>query len=83
MPLTPTEREILAMENLWWQHSGAKDAEIRKRFDMSATRYHQVLNALLDREDALAHNPIVVKRLRDLRSTRQRSRGARSLGLGE
>jgi hypothetical protein len=46
---------------------------------MSPTEYYQVLNALLDDESALAHDPMLVKRLRRMRATRQRGRGARRL----
>lgn len=79
--LTPRERDILALERLWWQYAGAKEQAIRDQFDMSATRYYQVLNALIDREDALAFDPLLVKRLRRLRSSRARTRTARRLGI--
>jgi hypothetical protein len=78
--LTHREREILAFERQWWKYAGAKEQAIRDHFGMSATRYYQVLNALLDREDALAADPMLVKRLRRLRATRQRTRSARRLG---
>ena len=48
---------------------------------MSSTRYYQVLNALIDRPEALAVDPMLVKRLRRLRSARQRQRSARRLGI--
>lgn len=79
--LSDRERDILAMERLWWQYAGAKEQAIRDQFDMSTTRYYQVLNALIDREDALAHDPLLVKRLRRMRAQRQRSRSARRLGF--
>lgn len=79
--LTDRDVEILAMERLWWKYAGLKEQAIRDKFDMSATRYYQVLNALIDREDALAHDPLVVKRLRKMRAARQRSRSARRLGI--
>jgi len=79
--LTVRDREILSLERLWWQYSGAKEQAIRDKFEMSATRYYQVLNALIDREDALAFDPLLVKRLRRLRSQRHRSRSARRLGI--
>ena len=79
--LSERDREILALERLWWQYAGAKEQAIREKFDMSATRYYQVLNALIDREDALAFDPLLVKRLRRLRTGRQRSRSARRLGI--
>ncbi|MEQ3551851.1 DUF3263 domain-containing protein [Pseudonocardia nematodicida] len=75
------EREILAFEAQWWKYAGAKEQAIRELFDMSATRYYQVLNALVDKPEALAADPLLVKRLRRLRSSRQRTRAARRLGL--
>ena len=79
--LTAREREILAFERQWWKYAGAKEQAVRELFDMSATRYYQVLNALIDRPDALAFDPMLVKRLRRMRATRQRARSARRLGL--
>jgi Protein of unknown function (DUF3263) len=74
-PLGEREREILAFERKWWKHAGAKDQAIRDRFQLSSTRYYQLLNRLLDDPDALAHDPILVQRLRRLRATRSRARG--------
>jgi hypothetical protein len=79
--LSATEREILAFERQWWKYAGAKEQAIKDLFDLSATRYYQVLNALIDRPEALVHDPMLVKRLRRLRTTRQRTRSARRLGL--
>jgi hypothetical protein len=78
--LTEREREILAFERQWWRYAGAKEQAVRDLFDLSATRYYQVLNALIDRPEALTHDPMLVKRLRRLRTTRQRQRSARRLG---
>lgn len=72
--LTDQEREILAIEKLWWQYAGAKEQAIRDRLGLSATQYYQQINALIEREDALAYDPLVVKRLRRLRDQRKRSR---------
>jgi hypothetical protein len=77
--LTRREREILAFERQWWKYAGAKEQAVKDLFDMSATRYYQVLNALIDRHEALAHDPMLVKRLRRLRAARQRARSARRL----
>ncbi len=74
------DREILVFEQKWWKYAGAKEQAIRELFDMSATRYYQVLNALVDRPEALAADPMLVKRLRRLRTSRQRARAARRLG---
>jgi hypothetical protein len=80
--LTARDREILSFERQWWKFAGAKEQAVRELFDMSSTRYYQVLNSLIDRPAALAHDPMLVKRLRRMRQTRQRARSARRLGLG-
>ncbi|WP_105031252.1 DUF3263 domain-containing protein [Arthrobacter ruber] len=80
LALGDREQRMLALEREWWKYSGAKEQAIRDLFNMSATHYYQVLNALIDTEAALAHDPMLVKRLRRLRSTRQRARSARRLG---
>jgi hypothetical protein len=79
-PLSDREQQMLALERQWWKYAGAKEQAIRELFDLSATHYYQLLNALIDREDALAHDPMLVKRLRRLRTSRQRARTARRLG---
>ncbi len=81
-PLSARDREVLAFERQWWKYAGSKEQAIRELFDMSATRYYQVLNTLIDRPEALAHDPMLVKRLRRVRQSRQRARSARRLGLG-
>ena len=78
--LSDRDREILAFERQWWKYAGAKEQAVRELFDMSATRYYQLLNALIDDPAALAHDPMLVKRLRRMRSSRQRARTARRLG---
>jgi hypothetical protein len=86
-PMTPgdalsdRDRSILEFERQWWKYAGAKEQAIRDLFDMSATRYYQVLNALLDNPAALEADPMLVKRLRRMRATRQRARSARRLGI--
>ena len=80
--LPAREREMLAFEGQWWRYAGAKEAAIRERFGMSATRYYQVLNTLVDRPEALALDPLLVRRLRRMRAARQRQRPDRTLGSG-
>ena len=72
--LTEREAQILAFEGRWWKHAGSKEQAIRDTFGLSSTRYYQLLNALLDNPAALAHDPVVVGRLRRLRSSRSRTR---------
>ncbi|HET7072380.1 MAG TPA: DUF3263 domain-containing protein [Nocardioides sp.] len=75
------DRDILEFERQWWKYAGAKETAIRESFDMSATRYYQVLNALIDRPEALVADPLLVRRLRRMRAERQRARSARRLGF--
>jgi hypothetical protein len=79
--LTDRDQAILAFERQWWKFAGMKEQAIREQFEMSATRYYQVLNALIDRPEAIVFDPMLVKRLRRLRSARQRARSARRLGV--
>jgi len=78
--LSDLETAILAFERQWWKYPGAKEQSIKELFDMTSTRYYQVLNALIDEPAALAHDPMLVKRLRRMRSSRQKARSARRLG---
>jgi hypothetical protein len=79
--LSDRDADLLAFERQWWKFAGAKEQAIRDKFGMSATRYYQVLNALIDKPEALAQDPLLVKRLRRLRATRQRNRSAKRLGI--
>ncbi len=79
--LSERDQEILAFERQWWKYAGSKETAIKELFDMSSTRYYQVLNGLIDDPAALAHDPMLVKRLRRLRASRQRARSARRLGV--
>ncbi|MFG2055470.1 DUF3263 domain-containing protein [Micromonospora sp. NPDC048930] len=72
--LTERDRRILDFEQRWWKHAGAKEQAIRDTFGLSATRYYQLLNALLDHPAALAAEPVLIGRLRRLRSSRSRNR---------
>ncbi|MGV8849406.1 MAG: DUF3263 domain-containing protein [Propionibacteriaceae bacterium] len=79
--LATRDAEILEFERTWWRSPGAKEQIIREKFDMSPTRYYQVLNALIDSQAALAADPLLVKRLRRLREERRRNRSAARLGI--
>ena len=74
MALSPRDQAILDFERTWWTESGPKEGAIRQRFELSPTRYYQVLNDLLDEPEALSYDPLVVRRLRRLRDRRRRAR---------
>jgi uncharacterized protein DUF3263 len=68
--LDPRDKQILAFERRWWRQPGAKEQAIRNTFGLSTTRYYQLLNRLLDQPAALAEDPVLVQRLRRLRTSR-------------
>ena len=74
MALSDRDRAILDFERSWWLEPGPKEVAIKTRFDLSPTRYYQVLNELLESADAIAYDPLVVRRLRRLRERRRRAR---------
>lgn len=79
--LAEREERILAFERQWWKFEGSKEQSIRDEFGFSPTRYYQLLNGLVERPEALAFDPLTVKRLRRLRADRRRQRNARQLGI--
>jgi hypothetical protein len=72
--LSERERAILDFERSWWMREGSKESAIREELGMSAARYYQVLGRLLDTHDALAYDPLLIRRLRRLRDRRRRAR---------
>jgi len=75
--LSDLESRILDFERNWWRYAGAKESAIKELFDLSAPRYYQLLNDLIDRQDALIASPMLVKRLRRLRQARMAARSSR------
>jgi Protein of unknown function (DUF3263) len=73
-PLTDLEVRILDFERQWWKYAGIKDSAIRELFNLSAKQYYELLNNLIDRPDAMAASPLLIKRLRRLREARVSSR---------
>jgi Protein of unknown function (DUF3263) len=80
-PLGERERSVLAFERRWWRHAGAKEEAIRRTFGVGPTAYYQLLSRLIDDPAALAHDPMLVKRLQRQRAARRRQRASRRLGL--
>lgn len=74
MALTDRDRAILDFERSWWTEEGPKDTAIRERFDLSGTRYYQLLGELVDDPAALEHDPLLIRRLRRARERRRRAR---------
>ncbi len=75
--LSDLESRILDFEGTWWRFAGAKESAIKDLFNLTPPRYYQLLNDLIDREDALEVAPMLVKRLRRLRQARMAQRATR------
>jgi hypothetical protein len=73
------ERGVLAFERQWWRHAGAKEEAIRRQFGVGPTAYYQLLSRLIDDPAALAHDPMLVKRLQRQRASRRRQAAGRRL----
>lgn len=74
--LTDLQMRMLAFERSWWRSAGAKERQILEVFGISATRYYQLLNELIDLPAAAAADPELVTRLRRQRDRRNRLRAA-------
>lgn len=79
---TDLHRDVLDFERTVWKYAGAKEAAIRERFGISATRYYQLLAWAIDQPEALQHHAPTVHRLRRLRDKRADARhgGFESVG---
>ncbi len=78
--LSDRDRRVLDFESRWWHFPGPKDHDIREVLGMSATRYYQILRRLLDDADALAADPMTIRRLRRVRDHALQRRLERKLG---
>lgn len=74
MSLTERDRAILDFERSWWSEPGVKETAILERFELSGSRYYQILGELLDDPTAMQHDPLLVRRLRRMRDNRRRAR---------
>lgn len=81
--LTDDELAILELEGSWFKFGAVKESLVRERFDLSPTQYYSRLNQLIDRPEAMAAAPLVVRRLQRLREQRRLQRSARRLGRAD
>ncbi|MEP6481761.1 MAG: DUF3263 domain-containing protein [Rhodoglobus sp.] len=76
--LSERDGQILDFERMWWQHVGAKEEAIRSQFGLSAARYYQLLNVVIDAPAAVRHDPMLVRRLQRARDARTKARAERA-----
>ncbi|MBU3701187.1 MAG: DUF3263 domain-containing protein [Acidimicrobiia bacterium] len=74
MELTERDKAILDFERSWWHETGPKESLIQERFELSASRYYEILGRLLESPEAYEYDPLGVRRLRRLRDRRRRAR---------
>ncbi|GHC59772.1 DUF3263 domain-containing protein [Streptomyces flavofungini] len=72
--LSERAKAVLALERRNWAGPGAKERAVREELGLAPVRYYQLLNALLDDQRALAHDPVTVNRLRRVRQARRAER---------
>lgn len=75
-------RAVLDLEHTWWTLSVPKERVVRERLGLTPARYHQLLNRALDLPEAVAYDPMLVRRLQRVRQARRQARSAQRLGLG-
>lgn len=78
MPPVPSTGDLLDFEREWLnrpQHNGFKAEAMRARFGVTATRYYQLLNAVIDSQEALEHDPVTTRIVLRRRDARSRGRG--------
>jgi len=71
--LTDEQKAILAIESRWWKHAGAKERYVKDVLGLDPIRYYQLVNALIENPEAVAVAPVVINRLRRIRSHRRRA----------
>jgi len=79
MALTERDRAIIEFERTWWSEDSSKETIIRERFELSTTRYYELLGDLIDSDEAYEYDPLVIRRLRRLRDRRRRARYERQI----
>ncbi|MHB1488566.1 MAG: DUF3263 domain-containing protein [Acidimicrobiales bacterium] len=74
MALSDRDRAMLDFERSWWLHPGPKEVAIRQQFGLAPTTYYRLVNSLLESDEAVAYDPLVVRRMRRMRLMRRRAR---------
>lgn len=74
MALTERDKAILDFERSWWSQPGTKASEVRERFELSTTRYYELLSEILSDPEASVYDPLLVRRLKRERDRRRREK---------
>lgn len=79
--LTERDRLVLDIAAKQYRHQASRETAIRVDLDLSWTQYNQILNQLIDRPEALAYAPGLVRRLQRIRGRRRSQHVARTAHL--
>lgn len=80
-PLSDRDKSILDFESQNPHHDGIKEEKIVRTYNMSATRYYQILGALIDHPEAQEYKPVMMNRMRRVRDENRWKRSAKRIGL--
>jgi len=72
--ISERHQAMLEFERNYWTFDEPKETLIRARFQCSADEYYAELNELLEQPAAMAHDPLVVRRVQRQRLRRRRQR---------
>lgn len=64
---------MLDFERSWWQLDDPRDETIRAQFGCATDDYYAELNRLIEMPEAMAHDPLVVRRFQRRRARRRRA----------
>lgn len=74
MGLSERDEAILDLERTWRLREGRKADLIQAELGLTMARYRTLLTALVEQPEAMAHDPLVVRRVRRERERRRRTR---------
>ncbi|MBS45923.1 MAG: hypothetical protein CMH83_22675 [Nocardioides sp.] len=75
--LSEHEWALLDFERRWWSHGGTKEHAVRDQLGLDLGDYYKALGELIERPEALDARPLLVRRLRRQRRSRQQARAER------
>ena len=76
--IAPRHIRLLEFEREWRTHTAAKEDAIRREFSLSAARYYQLLDVVIDSPAAVRYDPMLVGRLQRSRTARSTARSSRT-----
>jgi len=83
MSLTAADRTALELAGATYKYAAVRESHAREQLGLGPVEFWQRVNALLDDPAAEAELPLVVRRLRRMRSARRDARSARRLQMAE